>query len=298
MNETSESLSHQIAVAAELSSVVRTMKALAAAEISQYELAVRSLEQYDASIQLGLAACLRELPAFAASAIPSRHSCGLIVFGSDQGLVGQFNGALHEFIRGKRSQWPERTCCWLVGEKLYSEWMTPEIRVEGTYPVPLAVAGITPLIRDLLQDIDRQREMGAAGDVYVIHQRPVGQSGFEPVIQQLLPLSGAWREGLSNLHWPGGRQPELIGGVARNGPLLIREYLFIALYRACAESLAGENAARLAAMQHAEKNIDELRDRLVLHYQRLRQETIDEELFDVVFGSEALAPVKPITQLK
>ena len=39
---------------------------------------------------------------------------------------------------------------------------------------------------------------------------------------------------------------------------LIREYLFVSLFRACAESLASENASRLAAMQRADENIDEL----------------------------------------
>lgn len=295
MDETPESLTHQIAVAGKLYSVVRTMKALAAANIGQYDQAVRSLEQYDASVQLGLAACLRELPGFAGAVAtrPGSGSCGLVIFGSDQGLVGQFNAALLEFIHSRLASLPERKSCWLIGERLYSEWEIPEVPVNGQYAVPMAMAGITPLIRNLLGDIDRLREQGAAGDVYVIHQRPVGQSGYEPVMQRLLPLSGAWTEALSQLVWPGDRRPELIGGVALNGPRLIREYLFVTLYKACAESLASENAARLAAMQHAEKNIDEMLDRLVHTYQRLRQETIDEELFDVVFGSEALAEQVP-----
>jgi len=290
MDETPERLAHQIAVAGELHSVVRTMKALAAANIGQYEQAVRSLQEYDGSVQLGLAACLRELPGFAGASAGSlrNSSCGLVIFGSDQGLVGQFNTTLMEFVRSRLPSPAERNSCWLIGERLYSEWEMPEIPVNDHYSVPLAVSGITPLIRDLLRGIDRRRIGGAAGDVYVIHQRPVGQSGYEPVIQQLLPLSAAWAEALSPLRWPGGRRPELIGGAALNGPRLIREYLFVSLYRACAESLASENAARLAAMQHAEKNIDEMQDRLIHTYQRLRQETIDEELFDVVFGSEAL----------
>ena len=312
MDETPERLAHQIAVAGELHSVVRTMKALAAANIGQYEQAVRSLQEYDGSVQLGLAACLRELPGFAGATVGSAasvgsgasagsagsagsaagslrsSSCGLVIFGSDQGLVGQFNTTLMEFVRSRLPSPAERNSCWLIGERLYSEWEMPEISVNDHYSVPLAVSGITPLIRDLLRGIDRRRIGGAAGDVYVIHQRPVGQSGYEPVIQQLLPLSAAWAEALSPLRWPGGRRPELIGGAALNGPRLIREYLFVSLYRACAESLASENAARLAAMQHAEKNIDEMQDRLIHTYQRLRQETIDEELFDVVFGSEAL----------
>ncbi|MEO8207352.1 MAG: F0F1 ATP synthase subunit gamma, partial [Chthoniobacterales bacterium] len=70
---------------------------------------------------------------------------------------------------------------------------------------------------------------------------------------------------------------------------LIREYLFISLFRACAESLASENASRLAAMQRADKNIDDLLGTLHGTYHRLRQSLIDEELFDVISGYESLA---------
>jgi F-type H+-transporting ATPase subunit gamma len=69
---------------------------------------------------------------------------------------------------------------------------------------------------------------------------------------------------------------------------LVREYLFVSIFRACAESLASENASRLAAMQRAEKNIDGLLEDLNRTFYRLRQSGIDEELFDVVSGFEAL----------
>ena len=60
------------------------------------------------------------------------------------------------------------------------------------------------------------------------------------------------------------------------------------LYRACAESLASENASRLASMQRADKNINELLEKLKGVSNRLRQSNIDEELFDVISGFEAL----------
>jgi hypothetical protein len=58
--------------------------------------------------------------------------------------------------------------------------------------------------------------------------------------------------------------------------------------RACAESFASENASRLAAMERADKNIDELLESLNGSFHRLRQSGIDEELFDVISGFEAL----------
>ena len=70
---------------------------------------------------------------------------------------------------------------------------------------------------------------------------------------------------------------------------LIREYLFVSLFQACAESLASENASRLAAIQRTNKNIDELLEDLNGEFHRLRQSRIDEDLFDVISGFEALS---------
>ena len=61
MSDTAASLRRKIASAGELESVVRTMKAMAAASIGQYENAVRSLEDYYRTVQLGLAACFRQV---------------------------------------------------------------------------------------------------------------------------------------------------------------------------------------------------------------------------------------------
>ena len=66
---------------------------------------------------------------------------------------------------------------------------------------------------------------------------------YEPVGQRLLPLDVQWREGLAKVGWPTGTLPEVMGS----------GYLFISLFRACAESLASENASRLAAMERADR---------------------------------------------
>ncbi|MFO7732139.1 MAG: F0F1 ATP synthase subunit gamma, partial [Candidatus Aminicenantes bacterium] len=83
--------------------------------------------------------------------------------------------------------------------------------------------------------------------------------------------------------------PEVLGGRVATLRALIREYLFVSLFRACAESLASENASRLAAMERADRNIDELLETLHGVFHRLRQSSIDEELFDVISGYEASA---------
>jgi len=118
------------------------------------------------------------------------------------------------------------------------------------------------------------------------HQR---RGGYTPVGQRLLPLNETWRCSLAARPWPTGSLPEVLGGGSTTLRALIREYLFVSIFRACAESLASENASRLAAVQRADKNINELREDLNRTFHRMRQSGIDEELFDVVSGFEALS---------
>ena len=105
----------------------------------------------------------------------------------------------------------------------------------------------------------------------------------------MLPLDAWWQKDFTQIHWPTKNLPELFGHDEATLLAFIREYLFISLFNACAESLASENASRLAAIQRAEKNSDSLLTDLNRTFYRLRQSSIDEELFDVIAGFNALS---------
>ena len=137
--------------------------------------------------------------------------------------------------------------------------------------------------------MESQLEKGAIDQVYLFHNRPQPGAIYTPVSQQLLPLDETWRHNLTTIDWPTKNLPEVMNNKELTLRALVREYLFVTLFRACAESLASENASRLAAMQRAEKNIDELQEDLNRTFHRLRQSSIDEELFDVISGFEALS---------
>jgi F-type H+-transporting ATPase subunit gamma len=70
---------------------------------------------------------------------------------------------------------------------------------------------------------------------------------------------------------------------------LFRQYLYVSLFRAFAQSIASENAARLASMQAAEKNIVELEDVLLARFRETRQTAITAELLDIIAGFEAIS---------
>ena len=265
------------------------MKALAAASILQYERAVRSLSDYYRAVELGLVACFREATSVHPDPVQKRQRNALkaaIVFGSDQGLVGQFNDQLASFVLAELAAQPGDKAAWAVGERIYGRLQESSLALRHLYPVPNSVSAITPLISQILVDDELTRE---DVEVYIFHNRPRPGSSYEPVRQRLLPLDEKWQRDLGQTKWPTKMLPQVIAGRQPAVLALIREYLFVSLFKACAESLASENASRLAAMQRAEKNIGELLEQLRADFHQQRQNSIDAELFDVISGFEVLA---------
>jgi len=293
MSESVATLRHQISSAEELESVVRTMKAMAASSISQYENAVRSLDDYYRTVQLGLVTCFREEKAAVTAKTPRTKkktpaAIGAIVFGSDQGLVGQFNEVMVEFAVDTLAALPGSKIVWAVGERIQSRLVETRLLAEESFILPNSINAITPLVGQILIEMETQREKSVLDEVYLFHNRPQSGAIYTPTMQQLLPLDETWRRNLTTIPWPTKNLPQVMNNKEQTLRALIREYLFVTLFRACAESLASENASRLAAMQRADKNIQELQEDLKRTFHRLRQSDIDEELFDVISGFEAL----------
>ena len=289
MSETTESLRRKIASAGDLEGVVRTMKALAASNIGQYEKAVSALGDYYRSVEMGLGVCFQK-SGFVATP-PHRQSArpvvGAVVFGSDQGLVGRFNDAVTEYASTTLSDLPEKPIVWAVGERAHARLQDLGLSPTGLFLVPNSVKAISQLVGQVLTATEQAQDHGAVTELLLFHNRPAAGASYFPVTQRLLPLDESWRGELAKRRWPTGNLPEAIGGVSATLRVLIREYLFVSLFRACAESLASENASRLAAMQRAEKNIDEMLVDLHGAFHRVRQSGIDEELFDVIAGFES-----------
>lgn len=289
MSDTTASLQRQISSARELQSVVRTMKALAASSIGQYEQSVKALADYWRTVELGLSVCLRQGERSPESRRSNQGGAiGAIVFGSDQGLVGQFNDIIADYAIRTLASLPGRPQVWAVGERVHARLSDAGLAMAGRFAVPNSVKAITPLIAQIQIQSEARMIFGGNEQVYLFHNRPQSGALYEPVSQRLLPLDEVWQKALTKVPWPTQILPEVLNELPATLRSLIREYLFISLFRACAESLASENASRLAAMQRAEKNIDELLEHLHGSYHRLRQSSIDEELFDVVSGYEAL----------
>ncbi len=288
---TIEGLKRKIQGTEDLRSVVRTMKALAAVSIRQYEKAVESLEDYYRTVEMGLQVLLKNRPDVVAEQRSGIGGVGAIIFGSDQGMVGQFNENIISYAFGKLDQFGVptiRRSVYGIGTRLIGSLEGREYPLDGKFRLPGSVVGITPAVQELLVATENWREERKLSRIVVFYNKPKKKSGCRPYYIQLWPVDPHWFWTLERREWPTNMLPTFTMSWHDLFSSLVRQYLFVTLYRAYAESLASENSSRLASMQAAEKNIDEGLAELSTEYQHQRQEAITSELLDIVSGFKAL----------
>lgn len=290
--QTLESLRRSIDITRELQSVVKTMKALAGVNIRQCERAARAVAEYNRTIEMGLQIALGRLWE---RAIPSQHMAGTklgaLVFGSDQGMCGLLNDQVvshaSRALRKLAVRREDQTIM-AVGVRAASQLEASGRKIEGPVRVPIAVSGITVAVEEALRIIEDWHSNRGIELVVLFYARPVSGAWYRVVGVRLLPIDAEWIKSLHAKPWPSKVMPTFTMDEEQLFHALVREYLFVSLFQAFADSLASENASRLASMQVAEKNIEErLRD-LTLESHQQRQDAITGELLDIIASFEAL----------
>jgi F-type H+-transporting ATPase subunit gamma len=288
--ETLQEIKRRIKGTDDLHSVVRTMKSLAAVNIRQYEQAMRSLDDYRRSIELGLRAVLRRRPLLP-RILPPRRTV-VLIFGSDQGMVGRFNEAIIDFAERAMADQGLSTAnrdCWVAGAKAAGSAQARFGSLGRQFALPASSHQVTPAVHEVLLGFEAFLSRQGETRLLICYNKPDSGASYRQFRATLYPPDHEWLQAIGGQSWPGRSLPLHTIAAEKLLPALIREYLFISLFEAFAASLAAENAARLAAMQQAEKKIEEMTENLTGRYHRLRQTGITEELLDVIAGSEALA---------
>ncbi|QIZ69894.1 F0F1 ATP synthase subunit gamma [Oxynema aestuarii] len=286
-----EDLKRQIDTSRDLLSVVKTMKALAAVSIRQYEKAVESLAEYNRTVEMGLQVVLRTQVQPRSLRPGAGESFAAVVFGSDWGMCGQFNEQIASVAIAAIERQSERSRdrrILVVGLRAAGALEAAGLQVDRQFAVPSSASAIATLVREILLAIDPWQERQAIDRLVLFYNQSRGSSAYRPYQQQILPLDRPWLDRLKSSQWPTRMLPQFTLAPDRLFSALIREYCFVSLFRACAQSLASENASRLASMQIAEKNIGDRLEDLNVQYQYERQNSITSELLDIVSGFEAL----------
>lgn len=287
-------LEREISNTEDMSSIVRTMKSLAAVNVRTFGQARRSIEQQVDVLERGFQVALSQSP----SGWPSVGQFGqqrtdngrslAIVFGSVQGMCGQFNDHLADHVADRVANREKQTHIVANGERIAGALNSRGLSPEVTLPAASSLDAITDQVYSLLGRIQSFRASGGSA-VHLFYNHVSSQTSYDPRLRQILPLDDVWLTILHGQRWPGRVIPLSLASVPHLMEELVRRFLYAELSRAALESLTSENGARLSSMQAAEKNIDERLDELHQEHNRRRQSEITEELLDIVGGYTVLS---------
>lgn len=285
MSQTLEQLSRKNDTLTSIRSIVRTMKTLSAINAAPYEQAAQGIKDYQAGLARAWAAFAYRMGGQQLPRITDSQRQVLVVFGSDHGLCGNYNEQLAADVAGFISRQPvagqvELLC---VGAQMQAALESTGLTPAPAMLPPASVSGLERLSGELVTGIEhlcRDRLVETA--VWLAYTRRAEQGTRQPVIRQLLPLDERLLHPVR--HWPSRSLPDFHEPPLVMLSALLHQYLFASLYRAGAEAMVTENAARLDLMQQAEQSVDERLDEVGRSLSEVRQEAITNELMDIVIG--------------
>lgn len=292
--KTLEELRGRITSVEEMQSIVSTMKSLSAARIRQYESAANATIAYSQTVRLAFQVLIqahKPIPFKAESQVEDRRYA-MVLFGSDQGFCGRINEEIlqsaTQFISEiDAGEGRNRPIVLVIGTRLNQLLTAAGVKVEHSFRLPNSVAKITELIQRVIVRIESCQKEYEIDHIELFFNQRKSASTFSANQSQLLPIADEYLEELGAEPWNSRSRPVYPIGWQELFSIVVQQHLFLQLFRACTESLASENASRIAAMQQAESNIEQRLSNLNSAFNQSRQTAITEELLDIITGFEA-----------
>lgn len=290
--ETIESLRGRIDTAESLQSVVSTMKSLAAVSIQQLEGVVRSIDEYNRIVELGLQVALRNRPEGVQLLSPVLHDAlGVVIFGSDQGMCGQFNEDIvsHavEDMQQVGVEGGEKAVL-AVGARTVVQVEEAGLTIDDFLGTPASPGTIAAVVEQIAMQIERWREERGFDRIFLYYNQRVTTGRYRPTTHRLLPIDQDRLRRVERRRWPTNALPQTAMPWRPLFSALLQQHILVVLYRAVVHSMMSEHTARMQSMQAAEQNIDERLEELRNNFRQTRQTSITSELLDIVSGFEAL----------
>lgn len=286
MAQTLEFLTRQNATLTSIRGIVHTMKTLSAINASPYEQAAISIEAYHQSILQGFAAFAQRTGGLKLNQpTQANRQQLLIVFGSDHGLCGSYNENLAaELTHYCPIQEQNKLQLICVGAQMHAALADQNLTSDLLLMPPASAEGIGRLAGDLVAHIEafsQDQGLNNSSVSLAFTQRGEHQTR-EPTSKRLLPLDPELLT--PKQKWPSRSLPDYSLEPEALLSALIRNHLFASVFRASAEAMVTENAARLALMQQAEQSVDERLEEVEGELRYVRQTEITNELMDVIIG--------------
>jgi F-type H+-transporting ATPase subunit gamma len=217
---------------------------------------------------------------------PEIKNVGVIVVTSDKGLCGGLNTNVLRMALGKLREWDTartgvRVCC--IGNKGLG-FMN---RLGANITSQVTGLGDTPHLEKLIGAVKVMLDDYSSGEIdalTIFYTRFINTMKQEPVMEQLLPLSGEKLSGGVEGRWDYIYEPDAKTAI---DAVMVR-YIEALVYQAVAENMASEQSARMVAMKAASDNAGNVIDELKLVYNKTRQAAITKELSEIVGGAAAV----------
>lgn len=213
------------------------------------------------------------------------NAVALVVFTSDRGLCGSFNGSIlrsiERFFREKADQY-EAVRLYLVGKKAREYFRTKNVEVIGERA---ELSGKVSYVeaQQIGREIAERYTNKELDLVYMVYNEFRSALSQQVVYDRLLPVEPLRVE-------PDTSTTEYLYEPSEADMLnwVLPRYVDVRVFRALLESTASEHGARMTAMDSATNNASDMIARLTLKYNRARQESITKELMDIVNGVESM----------
>jgi F-type H+-transporting ATPase subunit gamma len=210
---------------------------------------------------------------------------GIIVVTTDKGLCGGLNTNVLRLVLGKYKEWQAEgekveACC--IGAKGLGFMQ----RIGADVISQVTSLGDRPQLEMLIGAVKTMLD-GYSADRFdrlmIFYTRFLNTMKQEPVMEQLLPLSGE-RLGSPETSWDYVYEPDARLVLEQ----VLTRYVEAIIYQTVAENMASEQSARMVAMKAASDNAGTLIDELTLIYNKNRQAAITKEIAEIVGGAAAV----------
>ncbi len=268
--------------------ITKAMEMVAASKMRRAQERMRAARPYSEKIRNVAAHISHANPEYRHPFLVERDTVkrvGIIIVTTDKGLCGALNTNVLRMVLNQYKQWQiegeEIDACCIGGKGLgFMQRLGANIVSQATG------LGDRPKLESLIGAVkvmlDRYTE-DRFDRVLIFYTRFINTMRQEPVMEQLLPLSGE-RLGAPEGTWDYIYEPEAKTVLEQ----VLTRYIEAVVYQAVSENMASEQSARMVAMKSASDNAATLIDELTLIYNKSRQAAITKELSEIVGGAAAV----------
>lgn len=268
--------------------ITKAMEMVAASKMRKAQERMRATRPYGEKIRNVAAHISHANPEYRHPFVVARDSVkrvGLIVITTDKGLCGGLNTNALRMTLGQYKEWQAQgeeieVCCFGnkgLGfmQRLGANIVSQVVQLGDRPQLDKLIGAVKVMLDGYIEDrFDR---------LMLVYTRFINTMKQEPVIEQLLPLSGE-RLGAPEGSWDYLYEPEAKAVLDQ----VLTRYVETIIFQAVAENMASEQSARMVAMKAASDNAGTLIDELTLVYNKNRQAAITKELSEIVGGAAAV----------